>query len=340
MFANLSIPKFGRLNLLVGRNNTGKSSILEAVSLLATNASSRTLREILSRREENLDRTLSGSSSPVFCLFRRGSPLNERFELRDRDRFIEARVALFRWTGEEDSPERRLEPLKEGDDPEGAEMRLELMSQKGRRSVRLDDRIFRSTILDRSSDPAEVRCVFVATGGLTRDELASHWSGIAATALEDRINRQMHDCFPEIERISVVVVGREPATIAKVRGSDRSVALKSLGEGANRFFGLAMAAASASNGVLLIDEVEIGIHYSIQLELWRLLAQTAIEFNVQIFATTHSDDAVRAFGITANEKVEVDGQVIRLQGRDGTVEAVDFDEDELAHAREAGMEVR
>jgi AAA15 family ATPase/GTPase len=101
-----------------------------------------------------------------------------------------------------------------------------------------------------------------------------------------------------------------------------------------------MAAASASNGVLLIDEVEIGIHYSIQLELWRLLAQTAIEFNVQIFATTHSDDAVRAFGITANEKVEVDGQVIRLQGRDGTVEAVDFDEDELAHAREAGMEVR
>jgi AAA domain, putative AbiEii toxin, Type IV TA system len=90
-----------------------------------------------------------------------------------------------------------------------------------------------------------------------------------------------------------VGTGREPLTVAKVRGSDRSVALKSLGEGANRFFGLAMAAASASNGVLLIDEVEIGIHYSIQLELWRVLAQVARAFNVQILATTHSEDAVR-----------------------------------------------
>jgi predicted ATPase len=137
-----------------------------------------------------------------------------------------------------------------------------------------------------------------------------------------------------------VGTGREPLTFAKVRGSDRSVALKSLGEGANRFFGLAMAAASASNGVLLIDEVEIGIHYSIQLELWRVLAQVARAFNVQIFATTHSGDAVRAFGITAKETAGTDFHLLRLQSRGGTVEAVTFDEDELAYARETGMEVR
>jgi hypothetical protein len=301
MFASLDISRFGLLNLLVGRNNTGKSSILEAVSLLATNGSTRTLREILSRREENLDRTLSGWASPVFCLFPRHPWHGESFELRDGARFISARAVLFKWTGEEDDPLRRLVPWSDGDDPEAAELRLEIISQKGTRPVRLDKRFFRSSMLDSGNDSGEARCIFVATGGLTRIELASMWTGIAATDLEDRINRQIHDCFPEIERISIVGTGPEPLTVAKVRGSDRSVALGSLGEGANRFFGLAMAAASASNGVLLIDEVEIGIHYSVQLEQWRVLAQMAKEFNVQIFATTHSEDAVRAFGITAKE---------------------------------------
>jgi hypothetical protein len=175
MFTSLDISRFGVLNLLVGRNNTGKSSILEAVSLVATNGSTRTLREILSRREENLDRTLSGWASPVFCLFPRHPWHGESFELRDGERFISARAVLFKWTGEEDDPLRRLVPWLDGDDPEIAELRLEVISQNGTRLVGLDNRVFRSSIADHVNDSGEARCVFVGTGGLTRIELASLW---------------------------------------------------------------------------------------------------------------------------------------------------------------------
>ena len=78
-------------------------------------------------------------------------------------------------------------------------------------------------------------------------------------------------------------------------------------------FGLWMRAregvAKARNGVLLVDEVEIGLHYSIQVELWRVLVQMALDFQVQIFATTHSEDAIRAFSIATkeNEAVAFDG---------------------------------
>jgi predicted ATPase len=92
--------------------------------------------------------------------------------------------------------------------------------------------------------------------------------------------------------------------------------------------------------VLLIDEVEIGIHHAIQVDLWRFLAKMAIEFNVQIFATTHSEDAVRAFGVVERENREIGGNLIRLQTRGGKVEAVDFNSDDLAYARDADMEVR
>jgi predicted ATPase len=180
----------------------------------------------------------------------------------------------------------------------------------------------------------------VPTAGLTQPELAQYWSRIATTDFEDRINSQLQSCFPEIQRVSVVPAGAENATIARVRGTPRQVSLKSLGEGACRFFGLALAASSASGGVLLIDEVEIGIHYSVQLELWRFLGHMAREFRVQIFATTHSEDAVRAFGVVAAELPEADGQLIRLQSRSGAIEAVVFDSEDLACARETGHEVR
>lgn len=331
MFDDLRIPKFGLLNLLVGRNNTGKSSVLEAVSLLATNGSLTSLARALEMREENLGRE-AGPLYPVFSLFRRSSYSIGGFELRDGNRFLTVTQALFR----QDS-ERRLVPHLPGEDAEGSELRIVLTSAKGRLLI---EPSWASLKPKYPNEMSATPCVFVTTGGLNRGEQSALWAGIAATDWEDRINRQMHSCFPEIERVSLVSLGHAAVAVAKVRGAERAVALRSLGEGANRFFGLAMAAACASNGVLLIDEVEIGIHYSIQVELWRFLAQAALEFNVQIFATTHSEDAVRAFGIVAREKPEAEAQLIRLQTREGKVEAVSFEAEDLDYAREADLEIR
>jgi predicted ATPase len=333
MFDDLRIPKFGLVNLLVGRNNTGKSSILEAISLLATNASLPALAKILERREENLARD-TGPTYPILSLVRRGRHASAGFELRDGDRFLTVKTGLFRWTAELGDV-RRLELLKPGEDSYDSELRIEVTSLQGRRVVEPLWASLRTKYPGNEGGGSP--CEFVATAGLSRGEQAELWSGIAATDWEDRINRQMHSCFPEIERVSMVSLGGETLAVAKVHGSERAVALRSLG---NRFFGLAMAAASASNGVLLIDEVEIGIHYSIQVELWRFLAQAAFEFNVQIFATTHSEDAVRAFGVVSKERPEADAQLIRLQTREGMVEAVGFGESDLAYARETQMEIR
>lgn len=204
MFADLQIPRFGLINLLVGRNNTGKSSILEAVSLLATNGSPRVLAEILTRRERNMDRDFYGAMPPVSCLFRRGSP-PRGFALSDTQNFLEVREALFRWTGEAGDPERRLWELRTDDDSEGAELRIELKSPRGVRVIQPEHASFVAT---HQNDPGSPPCVFVATGGLTTSELAVHWSGIAATRLEDRINEQMHACFPD----SLALWLRPPAT--------------------------------------------------------------------------------------------------------------------------------
>lgn len=46
---------------------------------------------------------------------------------------------------------------------------------------------------------------------------------------------------------------------------------------------------------MLIDEIENGIHYSSQQDFWEVIFGLAEEFNVQLFATTHSLEMIKAF---------------------------------------------
>ncbi len=46
---------------------------------------------------------------------------------------------------------------------------------------------------------------------------------------------------------------------------------------------------------LLIDEIENGLHYTVQEKFWEMIFTLAKEYDIQIFATTHSKEMVEAF---------------------------------------------
>ena len=89
--------------------------------------------------------------------------------------------------------------------------------------------------------------------------------------------------------------------------------LRSFGDGAVRAFSVALALANSSDGFLLIDEAENGIHHSIQAKFWNMIVQTAERNNVQVIATTHSWDCVVGFAKAANELEDVEGVLYRIQ---------------------------
>ena len=66
----------------------------------------------------------------------------------------------------------------------------------------------------------------------------------------------------------------------------------------------------------------------------------SMELNVQVFATTHSEDAIGAFAIATKQVDSVDGCLVRLQSRGGEIEAVEYSEGDLWASREAGAELR
>jgi len=107
-----------------------------------------------------------------------------------------------------------------------------------------------------------------------------------------------------------------------------------------RMFGIALALVNAKDGMLLIDEFENGLHYSVQPDLWRLIFQVARRLNVQVFATTQSWDCVEAFQKAAQEDTQNEGVLIRLESKKGKIVATLFDERQLGIATREQIEVR
>ncbi len=120
---------------------------------------------------------------------------------------------------------------------------------------------------------------------------------------------------------------------------EEPLTLKSFGEGLNRLFGLALALVNCKDGVLLIDEVEGGFHYSVLPDVWKLIFKTAKDLNVQVFATTHSKDCIEAFARAAFDSPE-EGMLIRLERRGEKIVAKTIEEEMLVDAVNYEVEVR
>ena len=133
-------------------------------------------------------------------------------------------------------------------------------------------------------------------------------------------------------------VGRR--SVVKLRDEIRPVPLNSLGDGAVRLFGVALAMANSKDGFLLIDEAENGIHHSIQRDFWTMILKGAHQNNVQVLATTHSWDCVVGYAKAAREVEEVDGALVRIERRGDRIRTVEYTEEDLEVVAEQGIEVR
>lgn len=112
----------------------------------------------------------------------------------------------------------------------------------------------------------------------------------------ERVLEFIREVDPAIKNIFMVEEnGEKSFRVDSERFQDKSMELSSYGEGLVRIFELALCVANCRNGVLLIDEFETAIHYSLLVEFTKFIQELADEFNVQVFITTHSKECIDAF---------------------------------------------
>ena len=356
----LSIDSLGRVNLITGRNNTGKSSVLEALRLLASSGSPSLIYDILRSREENvtetgeLARPAEGLSLLALASLFHGFP---PFSLQLEPLVIEAtggqrRMALSVEPGmvsPQEGPDgttrfvlRQPGLFAEAD----ALPALVIKADGTQRVMRLSSltRSYRSLVPSYLPEgDARLPCVFVSPyGGERTATLGRLWDNIALSDREQDVVEALRIIDPDISAVSMIggEETRQPRTaIVRASGIPRPMPLRSLGDGVNRLFGIVLSLVNAKDGLLLIDEFENGMHYSVQPDAWRVIFDLARRLDVQVFATSHSWDAVEAFQKVASQDPEK-GVLIRLTRRGNNIVPTLFSEDELAVATRDRIEVR
>ena len=360
---DLDIPCLGRVTLITGKNNTGKSSILEALHLHARNAIPPVVHQILSSREENLedlDPDLDSAIDeetylPVSGLFH-GFPLHT-------DSFDDIVISTtggprttpltmsMTWISERFDHESRWMGFETGELPGefiSSVPALVVNTEVGERIHRLSNFLGSNTLAlslrswdrDTANTP---RCVLTGPyRGRRTSDLATSWDRIALTPQEKEIVEALQIIEPNISAVSMLGSPgspRERKAMVQTKNLNRPIPLRSFGDGTNSLFAMILSLANARAGILLIDEFENGLHYSIQTAAWKMIFRLAQRLNVQVFATTHSWDAIETFQTVAANNPET-GTLVKLTKRHEKVFASVFVEEELAVATRHRIEVR
>lgn len=144
---------------------------------------------------------------------------------------------------------------------------------------------------------------------------------------------------PRLQGLELIMEGGEPLLHGDTGGS-RPIPLPLMGGGMVRLASLVLRMSNAGGGVVLVDEIENGLHHSVLTDVWRAVGRLARQFDTQVFATTHSRECIVAAHTAFRESFEYDFRLHRLDRVGDGIRAVTYDRDTLEAAIETGLEVR
>ncbi|GAB4525293.1 MAG: AAA family ATPase [Haliangiales bacterium] len=383
-FERFEASGFGRVNLLVGTNNCGKTALLEAIELCVGHNDPTTLYRMLARRGEELLHTGQNADDferPVEHLFY-GHELDVNSQLtvtiRQQDYEIPFEMSVqsrppdsYKQMGlfdlgssvlgaeEQGSPRvlrlglshsvNETSSASSADEAVGRNARIRdgYYLQLSPNDGLLPPRYQRETA---SSKPL----TFVPTQSLTSIDIVRMFSEIVLTDEEDLLTRALQIIEPDIERLALTagnVVPRrlEPISIAwrfersgivlRCRGQRQRIPIGSMGDGIWRILALTLALVNTRGGVVLIDEIDTGLHFSVMAEMWKLVLETAERLDIQVFATSHSRDCYESLASVLKERPQSGQASIHRIERDRGRTVV-FDQEKIVIAAERDIEIR
>ena len=351
---NLAIKRLGHVTLITGKNNCGKTSILEAIRLLMEGGSPGTIREVLQLREENvsLDEEPEGGAFPVSALFHKFPDIDEISQpilaaTCDGSRQLKMEV---RWFLEEFDKEgiRRLVAEKSITERTPDHIPALVVTAEKESNTYSVDTLYRrisSRIYSASSQKPPLSRFINSSSAERTSRLGSLWDNISLTDREPYVLEALQIIDENISAVSVIgdpsQRNRSPRrAIVRSKEFSRPVPLRSFGDGLNRLFGIILYLVNISGGVLLIDEFENGLHHTIQTKAWNLIFRLAKKLNVQVLATTHSFDSVVTFAQVAVAHEELDGLLVRIDQIGNQMRVVEYTEQDLQVAARQRIEVR
>lgn len=173
----------------------------------------------------------------------------------------------------------------------------------------------------------------------TMEWLAERISDLAARRQEAQLVKILRVIEPRLKDLRVLQQAGAPMIWGDLEPDDR-LPLPSLGDGMRRLLRISVGFQVSKGGLLAVDEIENGFHYSVLKKVWEAVAVAARDLNVQVFAATHSEECIRAAHEAFSESQNYDFRLHRLEYADGVIKSVTYDQEALEFALNSGWEVR
>jgi ABC-type branched-subunit amino acid transport system ATPase component len=364
LFRDIAIDSLSRVNLIVGKNNSGKSTFLEAVRLYASNVSASVLLNLTETRQETWESEGRVSQHDPYdsylrhIFFGHQLPRADEEGIRLEDEYAGVHyhltTAAFIDRRDPDGTLRRERVHLSDSDDEDEDVDFSLVVERGdqvRRIFPLEgfgNHRHRRYAPRREVEPRFALCS-VPTENMSNRRVAALWDLTSLTEEEEDVIEALQIIDPQVRGVSFVedvtrhLRGRssryERIPIVKLEGLSEPLPLKSMGDGMTRLFHILVALVNAKGGVLLVDEFENGLHWSVQPTVWKVVFEVATKLDVQVFATTHSRDCVDGFDQAWNENPNM-GAFFRLESHEAGVSVRSYTSETLTDSIDMNVEVR
>ena len=365
LFEKLTVEPLARVNLIAGRNNVGKTALLEGIWLHAGQNNPELAQRL------NLWRGLPGTEpGELFAdLFKgyqadlpiklsaietgRRAPRTLTITRQPRLQTI-SQIDVARFQGGR-SPSESIsdnELLFEFVDDLGnqfpsrawietTQLPLDLPVPPG---IQFEGNIAALRTERGPTSPDRTSSIFMqSVGRIAPQELAARFGRAEVNRFLSDVEETLRLVEPRLQRLVAVPLANGPTLLYADVGAERILPAALMGGGFARLMELTLAFAEVSNGSILIDEIESGLHYGVLENVWQRINLLSQRFNVQVFATTHSYECIKAAHVASKSgEFHKDLAFFRLQrDRKGSIECVPYDDAEaFDYAMEYGREVR
>lgn len=319
-FRDLQIEPLRRINLIAGRNNSGKTALLEALYLLF--AKPDTIAKF-----------------PAAFRSSHGSPADDF-------------LSFWLWLPYQQNLQNSISIIANHTENDGYVVESNTNLAKDRLSFTYKTRRQLTHALGtwqvhsngeisfKRSPPWPAVTVFSTRPSLPTED-AEDFNRIAAKrGGRQKLTELLQKVEPNLHELQYLKLGSQPLVYADV-GLPDLVPMTQLGQGFIRLLRIFAAALLSESKIILIDEIENGIGYRAQVDLWKGLAANARQEDVQVFATTHSYECIQAAHEVFATDDQYDFALHRLERTDhDEIHVVTYDQETLSTSIELNFEVR
>ncbi|MGK7943639.1 MAG: ATP/GTP-binding protein [Microcystaceae cyanobacterium] len=365
-FRSFQLSNLGKINLLVGSNNSGKTSILEAIYFLDSPNNIKSLLDILDYRGEVswLEDQDFQSEHPIKRMAK-DFHIKYLFNLDKIDNintnYTDSKISIV---GNNKTNQRELSiSINTLNSDDYFDLIDQNSSYLGNTNLRLQWTKFEPLeiplSLNQTLFPPHIRKLirlsnsqintinFVKPIGLDIEKLVNIFNNISLTPKQKIVIEALQIIDPNIEGIAIDIKSTDSNRGGfKIlwSGSEEPVPIGIMGDGIWQLLNITLAMVNSQNGIVLLDEIDSGLHFETMLKMWKLIWKIANDYNIQVFATTHNSDCWTSLADLINEENinmnDDKNQIIIHRIEQKKERATFFDMKEIVVAAESEIEVR